>query len=117
MKTKSAKAKGRVLQNWFRESLINIVGLDPQSVRCQIMGVGGEDIVIAPSVRKTQFPYAVECKNREKLNLWEAYEQASKNSGQWEPLLVVKRNRSRPLVILDAIKFLEIIKNGTPDVD
>ena len=42
------------------------------------MGAGGEDLIMARAARQ-MFPFSVECKNVEKLNVWEAYEQAKAN--------------------------------------
>ena len=39
------------------------------------MGAGGEDLIMARAARE-KFPFSIECKNVEKLNVWEAYEQA-----------------------------------------
>ena len=39
------------------------------------MGDSGEDILLSPAARKL-FPFSVECKNQEKLNIWSSLEQA-----------------------------------------
>ncbi len=44
------------------------------------MGAGGEDIMLSAKARN-MFPYSVECKNQETLNVWKAFEQAEHNSG------------------------------------
>ena len=46
---------------------------------------------------REKFPLSIECKNVEKLNVWEAYEQASENCGDYEPIVVMKKNRKKPL--------------------
>ena len=84
-------------------------GLEPDDVRSTSMGAGGEDVQLSPAARKL-FGFSVECKNVEKLNVWDAYEQASANSGTHEPLLIMKKNRKQPLVVMDAKKFIELIK-------
>ena len=73
------------------------------------MGCGGEDIQLSPAARRL-FGFSVECKSVERLNVWDAYEQASANSGEHEPLLVMKKNRKKPLVVLDAETFVKLIK-------
>jgi len=73
------------------------------------MGAGGEDLMFSSQARKV-FPYSVECKNQESLNVWKAYEQAQSNSGVYEPLLVIKKNRRRPLIVMDAKYFVELTK-------
>ena len=54
----------------------------------------------------------MECKSVEKLNVWGAYEQAAANSGKHEPLLVMKKNRKKPLVVLDAEAFMELLRKA-----
>ena len=55
-----------------------------------------------------KFPYSIECKNVEKLNVWEAYSQAIENSGDYEPLVVMKKNGKKPLVVVDAEYFVKL---------
>ena len=110
MKTSSAKAKGRNLQKWVRDAILeSFPSLEPDDVRSTSMGCGGEDLQLSPAARK-KFNFSVECKNVEKLNVWAAYEQASANCGKHEPLLVMKKNRKKPLVVMDAEEFIKLIK-------
>ena len=78
MKTQSAKAKGRRFQQWVRDKLIESLGIHPEDIESRSMGASGEDLIMARSARE-KFPYSVECKNQERLNLWEAYSQAESN--------------------------------------
>ena len=111
MKTQSAKAKGRKLQQMVRDLILETFSeLEPDDVRSTSMGAGGEDLQLSPAARK-KFPYSVECKNVEKLNVWGAYEQAAANSGKHEPLLVMKKNRKKPLVVLDLEAFIDLLKD------
>ena len=105
MKTSSAKSKGRRLQQWLRSLLIEVFDLEDDDVRSTSMGASGEDVLLSPRAR-TIFPYSVECKNQERLNLWKAWEQAEANAGSHEPLLIVKRNKRKPLAVMDAEKFI-----------
>ena len=109
MKPQSAKAKGRNLQKWTRERLIEELDIHPEDIKSTSMGVGGEDVIMARAARE-KFPYSIECKNQEKLNVWSAYDQAESNSGDYEPLVVIKRNRQKPLVVLDAEYFMKLHK-------
>jgi hypothetical protein len=111
MKTQSAKAKGRRLQQWFRDLLIEKLDIHPEDVESRSMGACGEDLIMARAARE-KFPFSIEAKNQEKLNVWEAYKQASENSGDYEPLVVLKRNNHKPLVLIDAESFVKLIKNG-----
>ena len=109
MKTSSAKAKGRKLQQWFANVLVEGLGLDREDLESRPMGSQGEDIILGKQSREI-FPYSVECKNQEAVNVWKAYEQASENCKGYEPLVVIKRNRHKPLVIVDAEHFVELQK-------
>ena len=108
MKTQSAKNKGRTLQKWVVQQLIEAFDIHPEDIKSCSMGAGGEDVVMARSARE-KFPFSVECKNVEKLNVWNAYEQACANSGNYEPLLVMKKNRKKPLVVMDAEAFIDLM--------
>ena len=107
MKTQSAKAKGRRLQQWFRDLLIERLDVHPEDIESRSMGAGGEDLIMARAARKI-FPYSIECKNQEKVNIWDAYEQAQENSGNYEPIVVLKRNKTNPLVLVDADYFVKL---------
>jgi len=101
MKTQSAKAKGRRLQQWVRDKLIEMLDVHPEDIESRSMGAGGEDLIMARAAR-SKFPHSIECKNVEKLNVWDAYEQAVLNSGEYEPLLIMKKNGKKPLAVVDA---------------
>ena len=107
MKTQSAKAKGRNLQKWVRDQLIEQLEIHPEDIESRSMGAGGEDLIMARAAR-SKFPFSVECKNVEKLNVWEAYEQAKANSGDYEPIVIMKKNFKKPLVVIDAEYFIQL---------
>ena len=109
MKTQSKKAKGRRFQQWVRDKLIEVLNIHPEDIESRSMGAGGEDLIIARAAR-AKFPYSVECKNQEKLNLWEAYSQAEANCGDYQPIVFLKRNNQKPLVLVDADYFIELHK-------
>ena len=109
MKTSSAKAKGRRLQQQFMQLLIEKLDIDSEDIESRSMGAGGEDLIMSKAARN-KFPYSVECKNQEKLNIWSAWEQASNNKGIYDPLIVIKRNGVDPLVVLDARVFMDYVK-------
>ena len=72
MKTRSAKNKGKRLQNKVRDLILEkFQTLEPDEVRSTTMGDSGEDVLLSPAARK-KFPFSVECKNQEKINIWES---------------------------------------------
>ena len=107
MKPQSAKAKGRRLQQQFRDLLIEKLDIHPEDIESRSMGAGGEDLIMARAARE-KFPFSIECKNQEKLNVWDAYKQASENSKDYEPIVVMKKNNHKTLVVLDAEKFVKL---------
>ena len=107
MRTQSAKAKGRRLQQWFRDLLIDKLRIHKEDIESRSMGAGGEDLIMARAARQ-KFPYSIECKNQEKINIWESYKQADENSNSYEPVVVLKRNKHKPLVLVDAEYFVEL---------
>jgi len=112
MKPSSAKAKGRRLQNKIRDMILEqFPELHPDDVRGAIMGESGEDIKLSPAARDL-FPYSVEAKNQEKLNIWASLEQAEENSREDStPLLFFKRNRSKLYVAFEAEHFFDLLDN------
>ena len=107
MLTSSAKAKGRKLQQWVRTLLIEKLNIHPEDIESRSMGASGEDLIMARAARK-KFPYSIECKNQESGSIWKAYEQAEENSGDYEPIVVLKRNNTKPLVLVDADYFVRL---------
>ena len=114
MKPQSCKAKGRNLQKWVREQLIEQLDIHPEDIESRSMGAGGEDLIMARAARQ-KFPFSVECKNVEKLNVWEAYEQAKANCGSYEPIVVMKKNHKKPLVVIDAESFINLMSKISND--
>lgn len=106
MNTKSAKAKGRKLQNWVRERLLFHLGLEDDEVTTAIMGEGGVDVKLLKT-KQYLFDYVIECKSQKSgfTAVYKAMRQCVCHTGSGEPLVVIKQDRERPLVILDAEYF------------
>lgn len=110
MKTQSAKAKGRRFQQQICEMIRSAFPvLDGDDVTSRSMGAQGTDVLLSPHAQHF-FPFAVEAKNQEKLNIWSSLEQAEANRGKLTPLLFFKRNRTKAYVALSAEDFMEIMK-------
>lgn len=109
MKPQSAKAKGRALQKMVRDILLLDERLKEDDVQSRSMGAGGEDLMLSPAAREI-YPVSIECKNSERVNVWEAYKQAQANAGNYIPVTVIKKNRHKPLVVLDAVTFFTILR-------
>jgi hypothetical protein len=119
MKTSSAKAKGRRLQQQVAADIVRAFALEPDDVTSRPSSSPGTDILLSPQARSV-FPWAVECKNVEKLSLWAAWDQAVANElpvgfahmENWCPsraLVIHSRNhRPYPLAILRWSDFLTL---------
>ena len=111
-RARSAKAKGRRLQNFVRDILREVFSsLEPDDIKSQTMGMCGEDIVLSPAARK-KIPYSFECKNQERLNIWSSLTQAKDNSNGFSPILIFKRNRSNVYACIDFELLLNFIKEN-----
>ena len=109
MKPRSAKNKGKRLQNKVRDLILEkFNSLESDDVRSITMGESGADILLSPAARKL-FPFSVECKNQEKLNIWKSLEQSETNSGKHTPIVIFKRNRTKTYVALEFKKLLELL--------
>jgi hypothetical protein len=114
MTVKSAKAKGRRLQQLVRDLILDTypqLELDTD-VRSAIMGETGEDIKLSSKARQV-FPYSVECKSLKKIAVYNYYDQALSNTpDNCSPLVVLKQDRRKPLVLIDLEKFMELINDN-----
>jgi hypothetical protein len=109
MKPRSAKNKGKRLQNKVRDIILEKFDkLEPDDVRSITIGDSGEDILLSPAARRL-FPFSVECKNQEALNIWSSLEQAENNSGKHTPLVIFKRNRSKTYAVLEFKELLQLL--------
>ena len=95
---------------WVVSKLVEHLQLNPDDLESRPMGSSGEDVIMGVQSREL-FPYSVECKNQEKVNVWAAYEQSEANCGKHEPLVVIKKNHKKPLVVVDAEYFIELHGN------
>ena len=115
MKTSSAKAKGRKLQNWVKSKLIelytarkiHVLEYLDEHIKAAVMGERGEDVRISGGLR-SYFPFSIECKNQEKFKgIYKIFNQARSHNEEYEPLVFIKMNGKKPLVILDAESFMK----------
>ena len=113
MKTSSAKAKGRNLQNtvaFILRDLYNEI-LQHGDIKPAPMGTSGVDVVLSPSA-KNLIAFDIEAKNQEKLigvNLSKAIEQCESNTEHGRiPALIFKKNHEPERIILKLSDFIEL---------
>jgi hypothetical protein len=119
IKTASAKAKGRRLQQEVAALILaTFPALEPDDARSTSMGAGGEDVQLSPAARR-MFPFTVECKQRDKHAVYAFYDQASAHGKReratgkpgYEPLVVVRADGRKALAVVDLNFFLKMAEN------
>jgi hypothetical protein len=99
-----------------RDLLIKTFSLHQDDVRSTSMGAPGEDVQLSNTARKF-FPFQIECKSLAKIAVYNYVSQA-KQHGSHEPVVFIKQNHSKPLVVVDAEVFVNLVKkaneNGKP---
>jgi len=115
MKTSSAKAKGRRLQQEVCRLLRELgkpYGLVDDDLTSRGMGQNGTDVVFSPAARRV-VNCSIECKNVEKLNVVTVFLEHFEKYKQDDSLklLVHSRNHTEPMVTLRLSDFMEIFKN------
>lgn len=114
MKTSSCKAKGRRAAAEVKDLLYKYApDLKPGDIEVTSSSVIGEDLKLSPAARDV-FPFVVEVKNQEALNIWAALKQAEghvkTDDGFKVPLLFFRRNRSKLYVAMDAEQFIKLVR-------
>lgn len=111
--TASRKAKGRRLQQEVVKEILGLFlkELTARDVKSTPMGVSGMDVQLSEEASRL-FPFAVECKSQEKLNIWDALEQAQSENrdNDLTPLVVFKRNRSKVYCALELKDLIRLIR-------
>ena len=108
---RSSKAKGRRLQNFVRDMLKEIyTELHPDDIKSQTMGMTGEDIILTPAARKL-CSFSFECKNVERLQMWQAIDQCESNRPDGtDPAIVFKKNGKQPYVAIPLTVFCDMLQ-------
>ena len=109
MKPSSAKAKGRNFQNKVRKMIMDHLDINEHDIKTAVMGESGMDIKLSSAGRE-KFPYAVECKKVEKINIWKCFEQYCENSEDLTPLLIFSKNNSKVLVCFEFKDLLDLLR-------
>tara|TARA_R100001377_G_C3150751_1_gene96186 strand:- start:123 stop:467 length:345 start_codon:yes stop_codon:yes gene_type:complete len=111
MKQNSRKAKGRYLQNIVRDRIVKLYpSLTKKDIRTSTVGENGADVRLLTHTAKKLFPYSVETKNVKSYRLLYAAFRQARGHTNLEPLLVLKGQREKPVVILDMEHFFELLE-------
>jgi len=111
IKISSAKAKGRELQKWVAYEISKITHIKcgkDELIESREMGQSGVDIKLIGEAQQL-FPFSVESKRCEKINLSKAIEQAKANQKEntdW--LLVTRKSNEKAIISMDAEVFFKL---------
>ncbi len=107
----SAKAKGRNLQQLAAKKIAEITGCEygkDLDIDSRPMGQAGTDVILRGKAKEL-FPFAVETKACESWNVHAWIDQAKANIGDFKTwLLIAKRSRNKPIVIMDYDTFFSV---------
>lgn len=107
---KDTSRKGRRLTNKVRDKILKTFKhLRADDVVVASVGQQGPDIRLSKTAGRL-FPYQVECKSRERFAEIMKWWRQTKKHGNKEPLLIIKMNKSEPLVLLDLDHFFELVE-------
>jgi hypothetical protein len=110
---RSAKAKGRRFEMEIAVVIREAFGLPERDVQPTPMGVTGTDIKLS-ALAHSVFPYAVEAKNVEALNVWQAWKQTLDNTieGIEQPVLITRKNKTEPVAVIRLGHFLDLVRRA-----
>ena len=119
IKVSSGKQKGRSMQYWVCEQISKLTGIpykqsdDECEIHSREMGQHGTDIVLRGKAKKL-FPYSVECKAQESLNLVDTIEQAKANVLPGTDWIVVHRKKalSSDIVMMEWDTFAKLVETS-----
>ena len=119
IKISSAKGKGRELQRRVAIDISELTGIpfdqqdDESLIRYREMGQPGTDVVLRGQAAKA-FPFSIECKCSENLDLSGSIAQAKANQRKGHDWLVIHKTRriQETIVLLDWKTFIRIVGEG-----
>lgn len=111
MRTSSCKAKGRRLLAEAKELFLRYSsGLEIDDIEVTSSGCTGRDMKLSPAAQK-QWPFAIEGKNQEKLNVFKSFEQATTHvKGEEIPVLIYRKNHTEPMISMRLEDFLKFVR-------
>lgn len=119
IKVRTAKAKGMGLQAEVAELISSLTGVpflrgdDESLIFPRPSGMNGVDIGLRGEAKKL-FPWSVECKNQETMNIVETVKQASANKMDGTEWLIYHRRKAldEDVVILSWSAFAKLFKRS-----
>ena len=76
-----------------------------------MMSENGADIKLMSLTARKLFPYNVETKNRKDFKTIYKHYRQTKGHGPFEPLLIIKSNKEKPLAIIDMEHLFDLLED------
>lgn len=115
MTPQSAKAKGRRLQQLVCKGLMTVganLGLQPGDIRSCSMGANGLDVILSPAAQQALGKLAIECKNKEALNVPSVFWAHAAKYAEQTPMLAHKKNDTDILITLRFTDYLQLLQRS-----
>lgn len=111
MKHRSAKNKGKLFEREIADKIKECFSLTSDDIRVTIGSETGADIKLSAKA-KSVFPFSLELKRRASFKtIYDFYLQASKHYPELIPAVVIRQDRSEPLIIMNLDHFLTLVNN------
>lgn len=109
MKIRSAKNKGKLFEKEIADKIKECFSLTVDDIRVTVGSETGADIKLSAKA-KSVFPFSLELKRRASFKgIYDFYKQASNHYKELIPAVIIRQDRSEPLIILDLDNFLTLI--------
>lgn len=110
---RSRKQKGTRFQKEIVKKILEYFNiLTENDVRSVPSGISGPDIWFSERASEI-LPYDIECKNQEKTSIFKWLQQLdNRRKDSLIPILIFKRNRSKPYVCIDVEDFFNIVRKN-----
>lgn len=106
IKPATCRAKGKSNEKAIAELLAKRFDLDVEDFFSCRSGQKERDIQLSKEAKRV-FPFHVEAKHVNSLNIWDALNQAETEASGLTPVVVFKRDRSERYIVLNFETFLE----------
>lgn len=108
MTPKGSKAKGKRFSKYVAHFIAKTLGVAPSDVRVPPTSVPGVDVWLSLDAFN-KFPFGIECKHVEKLNIHDALKQAKANCKIGSPLVIFTRNHDEVYCALKLSDFMNAL--------
>lgn len=115
IKVRSAKAKGMSFQREVCQRISDLIGIpylrgnDESLIESRGSGQNGVDIILRGEAKK-RFPFSVEVKNQEGMNLVDTVQQAQANQVEGTAWMIVHRRKALPVdLVIMSWELFEVL--------